>query len=79
MKYLLGIEAAHSRQEIFIYQHKKNNIYIKEVACKPTSTPINFNHKLGEVEEDVVHVLYIFMLQTNIISKIHKCKYTIVM
>ena len=34
----------------------------KELACKPTSTPINFNHKLGEVLEDVVHVLYIFML-----------------
>ncbi|KAL6319838.1 hypothetical protein AAG906_036906 [Vitis piasezkii] len=42
---------------IFISQHKYVTDLLKEIgklACKPTSTPIDPNHKLGEAEEDTM-------------------------
>ena len=55
LKYFLRIEVAHFKQEIFIFQQKYVTNLLKEtrkLACKPTSTPIDSNHKLGEAEED---------------------------
>ncbi|KAI3459864.1 hypothetical protein Pfo_016527, partial [Paulownia fortunei] len=56
LKYFLGIEVAHSNKEIFISQQKYVTDLFKEtekLGCKPISTPIDLNHKLGEAEEDV--------------------------
>ncbi|XP_057514198.1 uncharacterized mitochondrial protein AtMg00810-like [Actinidia eriantha] len=56
LKYFLGIEIAHSKQGIFISQQKYIIDLLKEtgkLACKPVSTPIEPNHKLGEAEEDI--------------------------
>ena len=55
LKYFLGIEVAHSRQGIFISQQKYVTDLLKEtgkLGCKPASTPIDPNHKLGEAEGD---------------------------
>ena len=55
LKYFLGIEVAHSREGIFISQQKYVTDLLKEtgkLACKPASTPIDPNHKLGEASED---------------------------
>ena len=55
LKYFLGIEVAHSRQGIFISQQKYVTDLLKETgktACKPASTPIDPNMKLGTAEED---------------------------
>ena len=57
MKYFLRIEVAHSKYGIFISLQKYVSDLLKEtrkLACKPTNTPIGCNHKLGEVEEDIV-------------------------
>ena len=57
LKYFLGIEIVHSKQEIFIFQQKYVTNLLKQIgklACKPTGTPIDPNHKLGEAKEDVV-------------------------
>ncbi|XP_024020138.1 uncharacterized protein LOC112091248 [Morus notabilis] len=54
-KYFLGIEVAHSKQGIFFSQQKYVTDLLKETgktACKPTSTPIYLNFKLGKEEED---------------------------
>ena len=51
LKYFIGIEIANSRQGIFISQQKYVTNLLKEtgkLACKPASTPIDANHKLGE-------------------------------
>lgn len=56
LKYFLGIEVAHSQQGIFISQQKYVTDLLKETgmaACKPASTPMDPNNKLGNVEEDV--------------------------
>uniref|UniRef100_A0A2P2MWT8 Retrovirus-related Pol polyprotein from transposon TNT 1-94 n=1 Tax=Rhizophora mucronata TaxID=61149 RepID=A0A2P2MWT8_RHIMU len=56
LKYFLGIEVAHSKQGIFISQQKYVTDLLKETgmtACKPASTPIDQNVKLGKAEEDV--------------------------
>ena len=45
-KFFLGIEVAHSKKEICIYQ-----VYTSMLACKPLGSPIDPNHKLGNVEE----------------------------
>lgn len=57
LEYFLGIEVAHSKKGIFISQQKYVPDLLREtekLACKPASTPIDPNHKLGEAEEDVV-------------------------
>ena len=55
LKYFLGIEVARSRQGIFISQQKYVVDLLKEtskLACKPASTLIDPNHKLGEANDD---------------------------
>ncbi|XP_059658496.1 uncharacterized mitochondrial protein AtMg00810-like [Cornus florida] len=55
LKYFLGIKVAHSRQGIFISQQKYVTDLLKETgktACKPASTPIDPNLRLGKAEED---------------------------
>lgn len=55
LKYFLGIEVAHSKQGIFISQQKYVTDLLKETgktACKPASTPIDPNLRLGEAEND---------------------------
>ena len=56
LKYFLRIKVAYSKQRIFISQQKYITNLVKEtrkLACKPTSTPIDPNNKLGKAEEDV--------------------------
>ena len=55
LKYFLGIEVTYSTQGIFISQQK----YVIDllaatgkIGCKPVSTPIDPNHKLGEAKEE---------------------------
>ena len=50
LKYFLGIEVAHIFQQKYVTNLLKE---IGKLACKPTSTPIDPNHKLGEAKEDV--------------------------
>ncbi|RCU30907.1 hypothetical protein DVA81_19785, partial [Acinetobacter baumannii] len=51
-----GIEVTRSRQGIFISQQKYVVDLLREtgkLACKPASTPIDPNHKLGIANEDM--------------------------
>lgn len=55
LKYFLGIEVAHFKEGIFISQQKYVTNLLREtgkLACRPVSTPIEPNHKLGEANED---------------------------
>lgn len=55
LKYFLGIEVAHSKQGIFISQQKYVIDLLKETGktiCKPASTPIDPNLRLGEAKND---------------------------
>jgi len=55
LKYLLGIEVTQSKHGIFITQHKYVLDFLRDtrkMACKPSSIPIDLNHKLVEVEGD---------------------------
>ena len=56
LKYFLEIKVAHSRQGIFISQQKYVTDLLRETGkttCKPASTPIDPNLKLGKAEKDV--------------------------
>ena len=53
----MGIEVAHSRNGIFISQQKYILDLLQEtgmLGCKPSETPIEQNHKLGEATEDAM-------------------------
>ncbi|RVW28647.1 Retrovirus-related Pol polyprotein from transposon RE1 [Vitis vinifera] len=57
LKYFLGIEVAYSTQGIFISQQKYVTDLLeksREDWCKPISTPMDPNHKLGEAKEEPV-------------------------
>jgi hypothetical protein len=57
LKYFLGIEVAHSKRGIFISQQKYIVDLLMEtgkLACKPVGSPIDPNHKLGNVDEGAV-------------------------
>ena len=57
LKYFLGIEVSYSRQGIFVSQQKYVTNLLKEIGklgCKPTTTPIEPNQKLGEAKEEPV-------------------------
>ena len=56
LKYFLEIEVAHSREGIFISQQNYVCDLLKEtrmLSCKPANTPIEQNHKLGEIKEEL--------------------------
>ena len=56
-KCFLGIEVAYSTQGIFISQQKYVTdllVEIEKIGCKLISTPMDPNHKLGEVKEEPV-------------------------
>ena len=55
LKYFLGIEVAYSTQGIFISQQKYvTNLLVEigKIQCKPVSTPMDSNNKLGEAKEE---------------------------
>ena len=55
LKYFLGIEVAYSTQGIFISRQKYVTDLLAEIGkirCKPVSTPMDPNHKLGEAKEE---------------------------
>ena len=57
LRYFLGIEVAYSMQGIFISQQKYVTDLLTEtgkIGCKPVSTPMDPNHKLGEAKEEPV-------------------------
>ena len=57
LKYFLGIEVAYSTQRIFISQQKYViDLLAKtgKIGCKPVSTPMDPNHKVGEAKEEPV-------------------------
>ena len=57
LKYFLGIEVTYSTQGIFISQQKYVAdllVEIGKIGCKPVSTPMDPNHKLGEAKEELV-------------------------
>ena len=55
LKYFLGIEVAYSTQGIFISQQKYMTdllVETRNIGCKPISTLMDPNHKLGEAKEE---------------------------
>ncbi|RVW74635.1 Retrovirus-related Pol polyprotein from transposon TNT 1-94 [Vitis vinifera] len=55
LMYFLGIEVAYSTQGIFISQQKYVTdllVETRKIGCKPVSTPMDPNHKLGEAKEE---------------------------
>ena len=55
LKYFLGIEVAYSTQGIFISQQKYVTDLMAEIGkigCKPVSTLMDLNRKLGEAKEE---------------------------
>ena len=64
LKYFLDIEVAYSTQGIFIFQQKYVIDLLEEtgkIVCKPISSPMDPNHKLGEAKEEpmVDKILYL--------------------
>lgn len=80
LKYLLGIEVAQSRKEIFISQWKYNSDLLQEIGMmvyKPFDTPIDPNQNFKEDERDgltgegryqrlVDHLIYLFLTRLDI-------------
>lgn len=57
LKYFFGIEVVHFKKGILILQQNLEGNLHKEtrnLAFKPTSTQIDPNHKLEDIEEDIV-------------------------
>jgi len=57
LKYFSGIELAHSKKGILLSQHKYIIDLLEEIGkivCKPTSTLIDPNLKLGNAEGDIL-------------------------
>ena len=55
MKYILGIEIAHSSNGIILSQHKYNIDLLVEIDftdCQPAKTPIEVNHRLALKEDE---------------------------
>lgn len=55
LNYFMRIEVAHSKESIFVSQHKHVIDLLKEtrkLGCKPVDIPIEPNHKLGKVLEE---------------------------
>ena len=55
-KYFLDIEVVYSTQEIFIFQQKYVTDLLaktRRIGCKPISTLMDPNHKLGEAKEKI--------------------------
>ena len=55
LKYFRGIEVAYSTQGIFISQQNYVTDLLaktRKIGCKPVSTPMDPNHKLGEAKEE---------------------------
>lgn len=57
LKYFLGIEVAYSKKDLFISQQKYILDLLQEtgmLGCKPSDTPIDPLHKLGDQPEDTL-------------------------
>ena len=57
LKYFLSLEVTYSTQGIFISQQKYVTDLLAEtgkIGCKPISTPMDPNHKLGEAKKEPV-------------------------
>ncbi|KAL0554269.1 hypothetical protein IC582_008186 [Cucumis melo] len=56
LKYFLGIEVTRSKEGIFVSQRKYTADLLTEtgmLGCRPTNTPIEFNYRLGNSDDQV--------------------------
>ncbi|KAA0051242.1 retrotransposon protein, putative, unclassified, expressed [Cucumis melo var. makuwa] len=61
LKYFLGMEVARSKEGIFVSQRKYTLDLLTEtgmLGCRPTETPIEFNCKLGNSDDQFMQALY---------------------
>lgn len=59
LRYFLGMEVARSRDEIASTQRQYTLDLLKEtgmLGCKPSGTPMDFNKKIGPVEDRLIHL-----------------------